>query len=209
MNGHGTAPDNQTLEAGAKAVKPDNPSQTGYTFDRWYTDIGLTAKVDFATWTMPAADTTLYAKWRTVITGVEITGDPVVGNTITARATPRCDSGCHYILAGKGINSVSNSSGQFNMKEEYAGKQLTIGCYAFESNHYDRDAVSDSFTVQSALVTVTTDHTVDVTSEAVKFQQGQAGSDGITATFNGSIANANAVTLYRDNVLSGKYSLKV
>lgn len=40
---------------------PANPTKTGYTFDGWYSDAGLTTAYTFTT--MPAEDITLYAKW--------------------------------------------------------------------------------------------------------------------------------------------------
>ena len=40
---------------------PSAPSRTGYTFDGWYSNAGLTTPYSFTT--MPANDVTLYAKW--------------------------------------------------------------------------------------------------------------------------------------------------
>lgn len=42
------------------AAAPDKPTKSGYTFDDWYTDEGLTDVANFASIT---ASTTLYAKW--------------------------------------------------------------------------------------------------------------------------------------------------
>jgi uncharacterized repeat protein (TIGR02543 family) len=63
-NGHGTAPAAQTVAYGAKATTPVSPSAAGYAFGGWYADATCTGTaVDLSTWTMPASDTTLYAKW--------------------------------------------------------------------------------------------------------------------------------------------------
>lgn len=43
------------------AAAPDKPTKSGYTFDGWYTDEGLTKVADFGSIT---ASTTLYAKWK-------------------------------------------------------------------------------------------------------------------------------------------------
>jgi uncharacterized repeat protein (TIGR02543 family) len=46
----------------AKITSPDAPTKTGYTFDGWYKEEGLTNAWNFASDTVTAA-TTLYAKW--------------------------------------------------------------------------------------------------------------------------------------------------
>ena len=40
---------------------PNEPTLTGYIFDGWYSDVGLTIVYTFTT--MPAEDIELYAKW--------------------------------------------------------------------------------------------------------------------------------------------------
>lgn len=63
-NGHGSAPDARTIAYGAAATAPAALSAADYTFGGWYTDAGCTGTaVGFQTWTMPANDVTLYAKW--------------------------------------------------------------------------------------------------------------------------------------------------
>ena len=60
-NGHGTAPDTQTIPTGTTATKPSDLSATGYTFGGWYTDSDCTNAFDFDT--ALTSDITLYAKW--------------------------------------------------------------------------------------------------------------------------------------------------
>ncbi|MBP5654307.1 MAG: InlB B-repeat-containing protein [Clostridiales bacterium] len=63
INGHGTAPADQTVEHGQKVTKPDDPAEDGYVFTGWYTDIDCNNAYDFQS---PAkADLTLYAGWDT------------------------------------------------------------------------------------------------------------------------------------------------
>lgn len=66
VNGHGTAPDPQTVDIGTKAVKPTDPAQTGWRFDGWYTDKDCTAAYDFDK--EVTKDITLYAKWVKTVT---------------------------------------------------------------------------------------------------------------------------------------------
>ncbi len=46
---------------GTAVTQPADPTKTGYTFAGWYADAGLTSSYTFTT--MPAQNTTLYAKW--------------------------------------------------------------------------------------------------------------------------------------------------
>jgi len=62
VNGHGTAPDAQTIISGNKVTKPTDPTDEGYVFDGWYKEEALTNEWDFDNDTV-TADTTIYAKW--------------------------------------------------------------------------------------------------------------------------------------------------
>ena len=60
-NGHGTAPAAQTVADGGAAVKPADPTETGWTFGGWYTDAACTAVFDFST--PVTGNVKLFAKW--------------------------------------------------------------------------------------------------------------------------------------------------
>ncbi|MCR4892426.1 MAG: InlB B-repeat-containing protein, partial [Lachnospiraceae bacterium] len=60
-NGHGTAPDSQTVSENGRAQKPTDPEAKGYAFGGWFTDTKCTNVYDFNT--EVTADITLYAKW--------------------------------------------------------------------------------------------------------------------------------------------------
>ena len=66
VQGHGTAPANQSISYGGKVTQPTNPSATGYTFGGWYKEAACTNAWNFSTDTVTSAKT-LYAKW-TIIT---------------------------------------------------------------------------------------------------------------------------------------------
>lgn len=66
VNGHGTAPDPQTVDIGTRAVRPTDPAQTGWRFDGWYTDKDCTAAYDFDS--EVTDNITLYAKWVKTVT---------------------------------------------------------------------------------------------------------------------------------------------
>ena len=58
---HGTAPEAQKVKDGEKALKPDDPTESGFTFDGWYVDAACKSAYDFDT--PVTEDITLYAKW--------------------------------------------------------------------------------------------------------------------------------------------------
>ena len=62
-NGHGTAPNNQTVAYNKTATEPDAPTETGYTFGGWYTDQSCTDGNKYAFSTPVTDNITLYAKW--------------------------------------------------------------------------------------------------------------------------------------------------
>ncbi len=62
VQGHGTAPKTQVVDAGGHAVEPQSPSQDGWTFGGWYKETGCENEYVFAT-EVVNADITVYAKW--------------------------------------------------------------------------------------------------------------------------------------------------
>lgn len=70
-NGHGTAPNVQTVNSGDKAAKPTDPMASGYMFGGWYTNAECTGTAyDFNT--AVTSDFTLYAKWLPAIERPEL-----------------------------------------------------------------------------------------------------------------------------------------
>ena len=61
MNGHGDQIASQSVESGSKAIKPADPTASGYIFGGWYADATCSTKFDFNT--AITANTTVYAKW--------------------------------------------------------------------------------------------------------------------------------------------------
>lgn len=60
-NGGSSVPSQSVQQAG-KAVQPPNPTKSGFNFDGWFSDVGLTTPFNFVN-TLIMNDTTIYAKW--------------------------------------------------------------------------------------------------------------------------------------------------
>lgn len=61
-NGHGTAPDEQSVDHNEKVEEPADPTANGYTFGGWYTDANCNTAWNFDT-DVVTGNMTLYAKW--------------------------------------------------------------------------------------------------------------------------------------------------
>ncbi|MBQ6030315.1 MAG: InlB B-repeat-containing protein, partial [Oscillospiraceae bacterium] len=84
----GSAVAAQTVTEGEAAVRPADPTRTGFTFGGWYTDSNLTNAYDFS---QPVtADLILYAKWTEIV---------VENVTLT------------YLVNGAAVNTVTVAAG--------------------------------------------------------------------------------------------------
>ena len=81
---YGTAPESIY----ATFLKPEDPSQTGYEFDGWYTDTSYDEQYD---WSSPASSGTVYAKWSiespdvSSQSGLTYNGDEQILGTVSAK----------------------------------------------------------------------------------------------------------------------------
>ncbi|MGL4382441.1 MAG: InlB B-repeat-containing protein [Bacilli bacterium] len=88
LNGeYGAIPPTQSLSFESKAIPPNNPTRTGYTFKGWNTNANGQGKVwNFTTDTMPGSNLVLYAIWNEITTktpSVPLQGNIVkTGNTL-------------------------------------------------------------------------------------------------------------------------------
>ncbi|MCL2443982.1 MAG: InlB B-repeat-containing protein, partial [Treponema sp.] len=62
----GSSVESQTVNSGSIATRPADPTRTGFTFDNWYSNSGLTDVYNFST--PVTSNITLYAKWNVVTT---------------------------------------------------------------------------------------------------------------------------------------------
>ena len=111
VQGHGTAPDAQTVESGKKATAPTtDPSAEGYTFGGWYKEAACTNAWNFTGDTV-TADTILYAKWTALYTVTWKNGDDTLETDTDVAAgtvptydgetpTKAYDETYHYTFSG-------------------------------------------------------------------------------------------------------------
>lgn len=66
ISSHGTVPAEQTVTAGGVATEPEDPTDTNYVFDDWYSDERCTRPFDFTS--AINANTNIYAKWKCLVT---------------------------------------------------------------------------------------------------------------------------------------------
>ncbi|GEM_PF-6906329 len=88
MQGHGTAPASYLAHYGDKLSRPDDPRESGYTFEGWYTSAEGETKWDFDTDTVPANDLTLYAKWKQKRSGSGSGSGTSPGPTVPGTTAP-------------------------------------------------------------------------------------------------------------------------
>lgn len=73
VQGHGTAPEAQQIKYGKTATEPEDPTEEGYVFVKWFTDSACTTEYDFSA--PVTGDITLYAKWLLKVIGMNLHAD--------------------------------------------------------------------------------------------------------------------------------------
>ena len=112
-NGHGTAPNSQTVLKGNKITEPTAPSENGYTFGGWYKEAACTTKWNFNT-DVVNENITLYAKWTEITHTVTFAND---GNGTTNK-TGEIEVG---VVTGIEINAEPNTDYEFKVWESSNG----------------------------------------------------------------------------------------
>ncbi len=104
-----------TVDADQAFTKPIDPTKTGYSFEGWYTDSGLTTAYDFNT--KASANITLYAKWdknATISSGGSSGGGSSGGSSSSGSSS------------GSGSTTVSKYTVTFNSNGGSAVSNQTV-----------------------------------------------------------------------------------
>jgi uncharacterized repeat protein (TIGR02543 family) len=129
----GSAVGTITQSAGTSVTAPSAPTRTGYTFAGWYSDSLLTLPYTFTT--MPASNTTLYAKWT--VNSYTLTYTAGAGGTITGTSpqtvaysgsgtlvTAAPATGYHFVSWSDGVTTAartdSNVSANISVTANFA-----------------------------------------------------------------------------------------
>jgi uncharacterized repeat protein (TIGR02543 family) len=122
----GSAVSSQSINYNGHIVsEPADPTKTGYTFDGWYSDVGLTTAWNFASDNV-TGDMTLYAKWGC---GLTYDGNGADGGSVPAAITTYDENEEVTILAN--LNTLLKQYHTFsgwNTAADYSGDY-----YAFDS----------------------------------------------------------------------------
>ena len=122
VQGHGVAPQSQTVEKDSKVSKPQDPTAEGWNFEGWYKEAGCVTEWSFL-FDRVSANLTLYAKWteadyltpeqRDNATGSEMLIKAVLSLNYEQEEIESCNS---YILAYSEEIALAgaNISGIFN-----------------------------------------------------------------------------------------------
>ncbi|WP_127137614.1 BspA family leucine-rich repeat surface protein [Flagellimonas oceanensis] len=124
----GSAVEDQTVEEGATATRPEDPTRNGYSFEEWYTDEALTTEFDFAT--EVTENLTLFAKWmflpanKAALADLLDSGtDPTLINTrlITDMSFLSLGSSFNGDISGWDVSNVTNMREMFRDATSFNG----------------------------------------------------------------------------------------
>ena len=131
-NGHGTAPEKQSVAFGASVAVPQDPAATGYTFEGWYVDRNCTTAYDFtATVNTELVEQkfvnnklTLYAKW----TPVKYTAAAMAVGDVTKDkdGEMKVDPVANGSITIAGGTSVTEDGYTYSLKEVEYGTPVTL-----------------------------------------------------------------------------------
>ncbi len=139
----GSAVADVQVDYGTKIAAPTAPTRVGYTFDGWYKEAGFTNVWNFNMDTVPAAASTLYAKWSIqthTVTFKDWNGDTLKTDIVdygSGAAAPVDPTRTGYTFTGWDI-AFTNVTASTVVTAEYAINQYTI---SFDSN--DGSAVAE------------------------------------------------------------------
>ena len=95
VQGHGVAPETQSVEAGGFATEPQEPAETGWVFGGWYKESSCQNVFDFSTEVINK-DVTLYASW-TEFSGITLPTDKTPTIYLAGDSTVQSYADMQYI----------------------------------------------------------------------------------------------------------------
>ncbi|MDR4968394.1 MAG: InlB B-repeat-containing protein, partial [Acholeplasmataceae bacterium] len=155
-----------TQDYNTEVTQPTNPTKTGYDFDKWYSDIGLTTPYTFTT--MPAENITLFAGWIPVEYDIlynldggvndELNPDSYTIETSTITLEPATKDGYVFqgwfdnvSFTGEPITTIElGSTGEVTLYAKFVeatGETFTVTFYAVEGDTepYDVQEIDENY----------------------------------------------------------------
>jgi len=194
----------QTVKSGGMATRPANPTQSGYTFENWYSDDGLTTVYDFSA--KITKNITLYAKWNIIppstftVTfnsngGSDVATQTVIsGNAATRPANPAL-SGYAFDnwYSDEGLTTVYNFSTPVTGNKTLYAKwnEIPPGSFVVTFNSNEGSGISDQIVVSGGTATRPDNPTL------IGYTFGDWYSDEeLSAVYNFSTPVTENITLY-------------
>lgn len=203
VQGHGTAPETQTVNYNGTATRPEtDPTADGYTFGGWYTEAECTNEYDFTT--PVTSETTVYAKWTpaeytitydldggSLAEGVTNPGTYTIESDDITLSNPTREgytftgwTGTDLTEASQNVTIAKGSTGNRTYTAAWEAAETT-----YTVRHYLQNLDSEDYTEQTADVEIKTGKAGETTAAAAKvyagftakdFEQTQVSADGST-----------------------------
>ncbi len=193
MQGHGSAPSTQSIEAGGKVAEPTAPSVSGYIFGGWYEEAACTNKWNFSTGTISGTKV-LYAKW-TAKTALTLTAADVnmkLGDS---------DKSVTVTAGGSAVSGFTLTSGNTNVISIVNNQLHVVGLGDATITITKAEDANNTYT--SGTFNVHVDY-ADIASFVLDYEEGTLGKGG-EATLPGVTilpANANQGFSWGDPIVS-------
>ena len=196
----GSVVSSQSVDYNTTTIAPTVPTRTGYTFDGWYSDSGLTTVFNFAT-TAITSDITLYAKWT--INNYTVTFNSNGGSAVSSQSViynmnataPTAPTRTGYTFDGwysdSGLTAVFNFATTAITGDITLYAKWTINTYTVTFNSNGGSAVSSQIVNYNTVATKPADPT-----RAAYFFAGWYSDSGLMSAFNFSTAITADITLY-------------
>jgi len=124
VNGHGAAPNKQTVAHGASVTVPQVPTAAGYTFEGWYTDKPCSEEKAYDFGAKVTKNLTLYAKWTAnkYTAAAMAIGEASEDENGELKIAPEA----HGTITVDGVDPVTEEGYTYTYKEVKYGETVTL-----------------------------------------------------------------------------------
>ncbi len=193
-----------SIEAG-QSIVPRKPTATGFTFNGWYTDSGLTDKAPDSI--SPSTDTTLYARWNRNVYDVSFTWSNVYPSGATLPATqhiahdsfatqpPNPGTYSGYTWNGWHLKNCGNP--EYNFNTPVTSHLKIVGCWGQDQNTVSFRVMSTDNPASYSPSNAFRSQTMSYGSTFALPNPSPSGSNSSVYTFNGWYTDEELTQLYK------------